>query len=1138
MTDSDPSSPTPFRYAGFISYSQKDKRWARRIHRALETYRLPTGIAADLPNLKRLGRFFRDDDELAGAPSLGEALESALDGSAALLVVCSPNAARSKWVDAEIERFKARGPSARVLAVIVDGQPDHPNPDVMCFAPSMLRKVGADGKLTDEPDEPLAPDVRKEPFNRLITRLVAGLTGLEFDTLWQREQRRIRRRKLIVGTVGLVALAGIAVGAAVYLQAEQARELAEQERQQAEVEQARAESINLAAAAQTAMDEDRPDDALRAAMQALPSNLNKPERPLTRTAVVALRRVLTANYADQVLARFDQSIDAMHHFETEQGKLLAVRLLDGHTRVLDAASGAERWRGAPDERLDWLVDPGLAATTTTDESQDADGTLKLAHRVNVRSLVDGKIHRSLAVTDNAWWLGPGAPMSPSGARVLVRASMSAPPEQRHQLAVWAVPETGGPAKAQSNGKGAGVIAQTQGPELTEGVLLRTAFSTENTVILNWGNAQRSVSLWDISGGSVTSLATPKTPFACADYTLDINPKRKDHVSVSMDRTLVAHARPAEGSGWCVSLWRATSGAALAPIFVEQTDVGGVDALSADAVAVARSARGWSANAAVWTRDGDELRVRGCKAPRVSFLDQDVVDQNRWWIDPDAGFSACAEGQQIFAYLGPAFADRNTLNGHAGKVRSLSFDSESMLLYSGADDGELRSWNFSRAPRLLANAGTALAMSAAFGSVAVTARATDDLFHAHVYTPHGKLLAGPLAYETDVPNDEDSRGRRMNLSTVLLAGGASVALIESWNCGFRGCPPEVPRRLTLYRVQDGVRLARIDGLRSGKFLAKVPIGHAFSEGRQRVALVRRDGLAIELDASTGEVLREVEIPNRRIVATAYTDNVMWLLADDGADKPDARRVSLFKSVDGAEFASVSEQQAQSGLLHQSAHAKGAIVEYSLAHVSGLPSRFQVLDVTNGARDLPLPDSHAKSSQSLKAVRFGQTMDRVALLFAKEGSAPLTYALDQASDVSVGVPLAASLPAGMSDPWRLHDPHARLSGSVDGEKLFLLTLTDADVPCADLVGRPADAARFSPNGELLAIADNSRGRLSVFDMQSCTRVFEAGIHVRHNGLMRFADDDSLWVMTGRGHVRIVLLAGNLRELHKRGRRLLGQ
>ena len=53
------------RYRAFISYSQQDKDWGRRIHTWLETYRVPAGVGPGAQPERRLGRFFRDDEDMA-----------------------------------------------------------------------------------------------------------------------------------------------------------------------------------------------------------------------------------------------------------------------------------------------------------------------------------------------------------------------------------------------------------------------------------------------------------------------------------------------------------------------------------------------------------------------------------------------------------------------------------------------------------------------------------------------------------------------------------------------------------------------------------------------------------------------------------------------------------------------------------------------------------------------------------------------------------------------------------------------------------------------------------------------------------------------------------------------------------------
>lgn len=187
------------RYRGFISYSQKDQRFAKKLHRALEAFTLPGG--------KKLGRFFRDDDELGGAASLGAALAGAIRDSEDLIVIASTNSAASKWVNEEVIHFKKLAdPEKQVFAVVLDGTPNAAEASDECFVPALRSRVNAAGELTGEPDEPLAPDVRKDTFRRLVTKLAAGLEGIPFDELWQREKRRARRRVL----TGVAVIAAIA----------------------------------------------------------------------------------------------------------------------------------------------------------------------------------------------------------------------------------------------------------------------------------------------------------------------------------------------------------------------------------------------------------------------------------------------------------------------------------------------------------------------------------------------------------------------------------------------------------------------------------------------------------------------------------------------------------------------------------------------------------------------------------------------------------------------------------------------------------------------------------------------------------------------------------------------------------------
>jgi hypothetical protein len=122
-----PARPLERRFWGFISYSHTDERLAARLHRRLERYRTPrrlvgsTSAAGPVP--RRISPFFRDQDEFDASSDLGERINRALGRSRYLIVICSPRAVASKWVNEEIARFRQNGGTPRVLCLIASGTP-------------------------------------------------------------------------------------------------------------------------------------------------------------------------------------------------------------------------------------------------------------------------------------------------------------------------------------------------------------------------------------------------------------------------------------------------------------------------------------------------------------------------------------------------------------------------------------------------------------------------------------------------------------------------------------------------------------------------------------------------------------------------------------------------------------------------------------------------------------------------------------------------------------------------------------------------------------------------------------------------------------------------------------------------------
>lgn len=230
------------RYRAFLSYSHRDKPVATWLHRKLERYHLPKKLV-DRPTPfgpvpRRLTPIFRDREELSASGDLGGKIGAALADSMFLLVICSPAAAASRWVDQEIVRFKALHGEDSVLALIASGEPfasDKPGMAAQECFPRSLRYRVINGALSDEPAEPIAADLRPQGDGRRLAlyKLIAGLSGIGLDDLLQREtQRRVRRLAILASAsmAGMVAMGGLAFYAnARRVEANQQRLIAERE---------------------------------------------------------------------------------------------------------------------------------------------------------------------------------------------------------------------------------------------------------------------------------------------------------------------------------------------------------------------------------------------------------------------------------------------------------------------------------------------------------------------------------------------------------------------------------------------------------------------------------------------------------------------------------------------------------------------------------------------------------------------------------------------------------------------------------------------------------------------------------------------------------------------------------------------
>ncbi len=212
-----------YQYYAFISYSHADKKWGDWLHKSLETYRIPKHLigqqARDEEIPERINPVFRDREELPTSSDLGTMINNALSDSRYLIVICSPHSAQSRWVNEEILSFKRLGRSNRILSIIVDGEPNASDKNTgqqECFPEALKYDLGKNGELTDIRSEPIAADARpgKDGKADAKLKLIAGVLGVGFNELKQRELQRRHRRMVAIASSALI-LSVVMIGLAI-----------------------------------------------------------------------------------------------------------------------------------------------------------------------------------------------------------------------------------------------------------------------------------------------------------------------------------------------------------------------------------------------------------------------------------------------------------------------------------------------------------------------------------------------------------------------------------------------------------------------------------------------------------------------------------------------------------------------------------------------------------------------------------------------------------------------------------------------------------------------------------------------------------------------------------------------------------
>lgn len=194
-----------YEYFAFISYRWEDEKMAKWLQEKLEHYKLPTSLREQNPKLPtHIRPIFRDKTDLNGH-TLEDSLMSALESSRYLIVICSPLATQSEWVNRGIQRFIDLGREKDIIPFIIDGEANADDPKNECFPPA-LRSLKGERAI-------YGININDNGRDAAAVKVVSRMFDVKYDALWNRfllEQKK-RRRYTIAGLIAaILVVAGVA----------------------------------------------------------------------------------------------------------------------------------------------------------------------------------------------------------------------------------------------------------------------------------------------------------------------------------------------------------------------------------------------------------------------------------------------------------------------------------------------------------------------------------------------------------------------------------------------------------------------------------------------------------------------------------------------------------------------------------------------------------------------------------------------------------------------------------------------------------------------------------------------------------------------------------------------------------------
>ena len=399
-------------FDAFVSYSHAvDGELAPAVQRAMQRLAKPWFRVRAL-------RVFRDESALSANPHLWSSIEIALDESDWFILLASPDAAASEWVDRELRHWLATKSVERLLVVVTDGTWEW-DADAHALTgtavPSAIRDIfGDEPRHVDlrwartETDL----DLRNSRFRDVVAQLAAPAHGIAKDELEGEDIRLHRRaRRLARGATSVLVLLlvlSVVLGGLTWQQRSAARHQAAIARRAASATLGE----ELAGQALNAARTNRGDLAMLLAVEGYRVDPRLDERSSLLSVVVDQPTL------ERQLHGLTDTTSALAF--SSNGRLLAAATESGHVRVWDTVSGRPL---AHQPKVSNSYDAGSQSSPTEIKfadsgrllvvSSDGTGTDRRRRFASVIDVATGRVLASLpdvSPPGGAWAVSAGAPV--------------------------------------------------------------------------------------------------------------------------------------------------------------------------------------------------------------------------------------------------------------------------------------------------------------------------------------------------------------------------------------------------------------------------------------------------------------------------------------------------------------------------------------------------------------------------------------------------------------------------------------------------------------------------------------------------------------------------------------------------------